>query len=153
MHGTTIKNLINSYGNLPNCVIGIYKGSLVLRSRKFPFLLNLPTGWFHSECLCPHSLPLLSSLISAFGSSEEHSKNSSSLESTKQSRSESYSHCVHQQTKDCILNMYVSWFNLTEKLQVKVTTTNILAHRRNTGECILEALEWVGISYREIWSA
>jgi len=42
---------------------------------------------------------------------------------------------------------------MTEKLQVEVITTNILAHRRNTGEYILEALEWVGIDYREIWSA
>jgi len=43
--------------------------------------------------------------------------------------------------------------SMTEKLQVKVITTNILAHRRSTGENILEALKWVGISYREIWSA
>lgn len=92
----------------------MYKGSPVLRSRKFPFLLNLPTGWFHSECLCPHSLPLLS-LISTFGSSAEQSKNSSSSESTKQSRSERYSHCVHQQTNDWILNISVGLFNLWQK--------------------------------------
>lgn len=29
---------------------------------------------------------------------------------------------------------------------------NILANRRNRGEYVLEAVEWVGISYREIWS-
>jgi hypothetical protein len=42
---------------------------------------------------------------------------------------------------------------MTEKLQVEVITTNILAHRRNTREYILESLEWAGINYREIWSA
>ena len=40
---------------------------------------------------------------------------------------------------------------MTEKLQVKVIIRNIVVNRINTGEYILEALEWIGISYREIW--
>jgi hypothetical protein len=74
--------IINSNNNVCTCVTGMYKRSLVPRSRKLSCLLNLPTGWFHSECLFRCLLPLLSSFISPSGSSAEQSKNSSSSDST-----------------------------------------------------------------------
>jgi hypothetical protein len=74
----------------------MYKCSPVQRSRKFPCFLSLPTGWFHSECLCRCLLPLLSFNAPHSISSAEQSKNSSSSESTMQRRNKSQ--CYHANT-------------------------------------------------------